>query len=550
MKPENDADPSWTGIRARIIGLGENSAKKSYYAELQKRLDELRASEADLRTVFNSTHDAIIIHDFEGRVQDVNDSMLALYRVTHEEALRFTVLDYSAPGSSSGDKLADIYGRLAAGNGDLVFEWPAFRPTEKTAFDAEVALRPVVWKNRKMIVAVVRDISERKRAEQERLHLEEQLAHARKMESIGQLAGGVAHDFNNMLSPILSYAVMLRDDLPAGNPMRADLEEIIRSAQRARDLTRQLLAFARKQTLSLRPLNLNDVVSGFNRILSRTLRENITLTLRLAPRLGTVLGDAGQLEQVLLNLALNAQDAMPDGGLLELETWVESRTAEAGISSAGSFACLAVRDSGTGIRPEIRAKIFDPFFTTKELGRGTGLGLSTVDGIVRQHGGTIELESEVGKGSRFIVRLPSEDSFAPAPEQSSVGGLGELAEASSKTVLLVEDQPAVLLSTQKLLERLGFFVIAASSASEALERAQVYTGEMTLLVTDVVMKGMNGRELYDGLKRLRPSLKVVFISGYPADVIGRHGVLDKGTFFLQKPFTKDELSEKIAEALK
>jgi len=537
---------AWQAARASIIGLGESSARKSYYAELQKRLEELKASEADLRTVFHSVHDAIIIHDAEGRVEDVNESMLRLYRVSREQALGFTMADYSAPGAWQ-ERIAAILKTVHSEPADLVFESQARRPLDGSLFDAEMALRRAVWKNRPMIVAVVRDISERKQAEREQRRLEEQLAQSRRMESIGQLAGGVAHDFNNVLTPILNYAIMMQDDMPPDDPRRVDLDEIVRAAQRARDLTRQLLTFARKQTLTLKPVDLNQVVIGLCRMLERTLRENIDLQLGLAPHLGVVEGDTGQIEQVLLNLVLNAQDAMPDGGTLRIETAMCRKEESGADVPAGTYVRLLVRDTGIGMDAETRVRIFEPFFTTKELGRGTGLGLSTVYGIVRQHGGWIDLDSAPGRGTAFHVYLPAKevaDGGETVPDTEFI-----TARAGNGCVLLVEDQAAVRSVTQRMLERHGYTVLAAGSGQEALALADGYPGTIRLLLSDVVMAGLSCRELCRQLRDRRPELRVLYISGYPAEEIGRHGVLDDGVVFLAKPFTPKELVRKIRDVL-
>ncbi len=335
---------------------------------------------------------------------------------------------------------------------------------------------------------------------------------------------------------------------PVGpDPRRADLDEIVRAAQRARDLTRQLLAFARKQTLTLKPVDLNQVVIGLCRMLERTLRENIDLQLGLAPHLGVVEGDTGQIEQVLLNLVLNAQDAMPDGGTLRIETAMCRKEESGADVPAGTYARLLVRDTGIGMDAETRGRIFEPFFTTKELGRGTGLGLSTVYGIVRQHGGWIDLDSAPGRGTAFHVYVPAKE----------VAGGGETAPDTESTtartgngcVLLVEDQAAVRSVTQRMLERDGYTVLAAGSGKEALALADSYPGTIRLLLSDVVMAGLSYRDLYRQLRDRRPGLRVLYISGYPAEEIGRHGVLDDGVVFLAKPFTPRELIRKIREVL-
>jgi PAS domain S-box-containing protein len=537
---------NWSEERARIIGLGETSARKSYYAELQKHIEELKASEADLRTLFNSTHDAIFIHDYEGRVVDVNESMLKLYRVTREEALRYTIADYSS-AHDAAERLPAIMARAWEAGAGLVFEWEARRPGDGTQFPAEVAIRPVVWRKQRMAVALVRDITERLHAEKERRRLEDQLAQLRKMETLGQLAGGIAHDFNNMLTPIMSYAVMLRDDMPLEDPRRGDLEEIVRSSLRAKDLTRQLLTFSRMQPLALKRINLNQLITNFEKMLRRTLRENIVIQYALQSDLGWINGDVGQIEQVLLNLAVNAQDAMPDEGRLEIQTRNVTITDGGRTTPPGKYVTLIVTDTGHGMDEATVARIFEPFFTTKGLGRGTGLGLSTVYGIVRQHEAFIEVDSRPGEGTSFVIHFPGRFD-TESPEPAPLEAREQRQATYSGAVLLVEDQEQVRKSIQTVLEHCGYEVICAQSASEALSRAAEGTAHFDLLITDVILEGINGHELYAQLLNGNPSLKALFISGYPLDVIGRHGSLDPNINFLAKPFTPDELIAAAAKA--
>jgi PAS domain S-box-containing protein len=537
---------SWSEERARIIGLGDTSARKSYYAELQKHIEELKASEADLRTLFDSTHDAIFIHDFEGRVVDVNESMLKLYRVTREEALRHTIADYSSEREAS-QRLPGIMARAREAGAGLVFEWQARRPGDGSEFPAEVAIRPVRWRNQPMAVALVRDITERVHADKERRRLEDQLAQLRKMETLGQLAGGIAHDFNNMLTPIMSYAVMLRDEMPSEDPRRGDLDEIVQSSLRAKDLTRQLLTFSRMQPLALKRIHLNQLIGNFEKMLRRTLRENIRIDYALQGDLGWINGDVGQIEQVLLNLAINAQDAMPDGGRLEVRTRNTTITAGVRTVPPGKYVSLIVSDTGQGMDEATLARIFEPFFTTKGLGRGTGLGLSTVYGIVRQHEAFIDVNSAPGKGTSFLIYFPGRfqtESAEPMPLERH-----EVRPATySGAVLLVEDQEQVRKSIQTVLEHCGYEVICAQHPSEALSRAAEGKAPVDLLITDVILEGINGHELYAKLLNSNPSLKALFISGYPLDVIGRHGSLDPNINFIAKPFTPAELIAAAAKA--
>jgi two-component system, cell cycle sensor histidine kinase and response regulator CckA len=397
--------------------------------------------------------------------------------------------------------------------------------------------------------ATVRDVSAQKQADDLRKRLEGELQEARKLESIGQLAGGIAHDFNNMLMPVLGYAEILWDDLPEGHPHRNAVRQIIAAAQRARDLTRQLLAFARKQTLALRMLDLNEVISDLEEMLRRTVRENVTIETQLAPSLPAVRGDAGQIGQVILNLAINAQDAMPSGGALTIATACvvvdEGQCDQHRGIASGRYVTMSVSDTGHGIDRATSERIFEPFFTTKAMGTGTGLGLSTVYGIVKQHGGSIAVHSELGEGARFVVYLPQAGATeaAPAPAASDEVATGH------ETVLVVEDQEHVRVVTCAMLERCGYTVLEAGDGEAALAAAATHGTAIDLLLTDVIMPGLNGRELHERLQAVRPGVPVLYTSGYPSSVIGRHGVLEPGTHFLPKPFTMRDLATKIREAI-
>ena len=396
------------------------------------------------------------------------------------------------------------------------------------------------------------DFAERKRAEARQQRLEEQLVAARRMESIGLLAGGVAHDFNNMLTPILGNAEILLQELAADDERRGRVEHIVRAAERSKDLVRQLLAFARRQTLEMRPLDINAVVEGFQRMLRRTLRENVAIETKLAPDVGTVLADAGQVEQILLNIALNAQDAMPGGGLLAIETGAAEldeayAAAHEGVVP-GPHAMLAISDTGCGMDASVLSRIFEPFFTTKGAGRGTGLGLATVYGIVRQHRGSVSVYSEPGMGSTFRIYLPRLAGVErPAPEERVAAAAAP--ERGAGTLLVVEDEADVRSLAVDALRRNGYLVIEAPGAQAALAAAAAHDGAIDLLVTDVVLADENGRELYERLAALRPGLKVLYMSGYTGEVIDRHGVLSPGVTFLQKPFSLRGLAQKVREAL-
>jgi len=388
------------------------------------------------------------------------------------------------------------------------------------------------------------DITEKKK-------LEERLAQSQKMESVGLLAGGVSHDFNNLLTPILGYTDLLLAKLPPDDEQAKSLKIIRQAAGRARDLTRQLLAFSRKQILELKTVNLGQIINSFENMLRRTIRENIGIEVRISPDLGLVRADTGQIEQVLLNLSINAQDAMQEGGTLSIEAkdinLDESYTSRHPEVIPGPYVMLSVSDTGIGMDEETRAHIFEPFFTTKELGRGTGLGLSTVYGIVKQHGGSISVYSEKGHGSIFKVYLPKVVEQGAAIKQHQP--LSQELACGIETILIVEDNEMVRKLTSDMLTNLGYQVLVAENPDRCIELVKEQKCPLHLLLTDVVMPRMNGVDLFDTLHLMLPDLKVLFMSGYASDVIGRHGVLDEKVNFIQKPFSLHALSQKVRHAL-
>jgi len=383
----------------------------------------------------------------------------------------------------------------------------------------------------------------------ERRLLETQLRQAQKMEAIGRLAGGVAHDFNNLLTAIFGYVDLLREDLPEGSSARQDAEEIRKAAERAATLTRQLLAFSRQQVLEAVVVNVNDLVEEFDKMMRRLIGEDVELRVALAPALGNVRADPGQLQQVLMNLLVNARDAMPTGGKLLIETANADLTKEyAELHQPvipGSYVMLAVSDTGIGMDADTRTRIFEPFFTTKEKGRGTGLGLSTVYGIVKQSGGYIWVYSEPGQGTTFKLYFPRVD----APAESPAPPRAAATLAGTETILLAEDDEMLRPLAKGLLDKLGYTVLEAENAERALERAQSHAGPIHLLLADVVMPGLSGRELARRLAHTRPDTRVLYVSGYTDDAIVRHGMLEPGLHFLQKPFTPDSLGRKVREVL-
>ncbi len=401
-----------------------------------------------------------------------------------------------------------------------------------------------------LMISTVQDVTERKRAEEEKAKLEGQLQQAQKMESVGRLAGGVAHDFNNMLSVILGHAELALEQVDPAQPLHDDLMEIRKAAVRSADLTRQLLAFARKQTVAPKVLDLNETVAGMLKMLQRLIGEDIDLNWQPAADLWPVKVDPSQIDQILANLCVNARDAIADIGRITIETGNSVFDADYCADHAGfepgEYVLIAVSDNGCGMDKETMSHLFEPFFTTKGVGRGTGLGLATVYGSVKQNNGFINAYSEPGLGTTFKIYLPR---HAGKAGQMQNKGQATLAARGHETVLLVEDEPAILKLTKVMLERQGYIVLAASTPGEAIRLSREHAGEIHLLMTDVVMPEMNGRDLAKNLLSLYPDLKRLFMSGYTANVIAHHGVLDEGVYFIQKPFSMEDLAAKVREAL-
>ncbi len=394
------------------------------------------------------------------------------------------------------------------------------------------------------------NVIQRKRMEQALRESEEALRQSQKLEAVGRLAGGVAHDFNNMLAVINGYSELLLETEDLDGSIRAGLLEIRKAGQRAASLTRQLLAFSRKQVLAPRVLDLNDVVANIEKMLHRLIGEDVELVTRRGAGLGQVRADPGQVEQVLLNMAVNARDAMPHGGQLTIETVnvrLDRRYARRNPGvRPGAYVALFVTDTGLGMDEATRARLFEPFFTTKELGKGTGLGLATVYGIVQQSGGHVEVESAPGAGSTFRVYLPRVDRVA---DQDAEEDAPASVPTGTETILLVEDEQMVRGLLDNLLQLSGYTVLEASHGGEALLLCEQHDGPIHLLVTDVVMPGMSGRELADRLSRRRPTLKVLYMSGYTDDAVLRHGLEEEGAALLQKPFNTEHLAQKVREVL-
>ncbi len=515
----------------------------TFSAFLRDITERKQADEALSRlvSIVESSDDAIISKTLEGVIQSWNSAAERLFGYAAQEVIGQPI-SILVP-SDRPDEVPAILERLKRGERVAHFETVRRRkdgreiPVSLTISPIRDAAGTIVGAS-----AISRDITERKQAE-------EQLRQLQKMEAVGRLAGGVAHDFNNIMTAILGFSEVMLVDLEEDHPLRRDIEEIRNAGQRAVSLTEQLLAFSRKQILAPQVLDLNALVAEMRKMLRRLIGEDIELVTMVEPALDRVKADPGQLQQVIANLAVNARDAMPKGGKLTIETRnVELDEAYARNHAEvmpGRYVMLAVSDTGTGMDEETKTRLFEPFFTTKEQGKGTGLGLATVYGIVKQSGGSIWVYSEPEHGTTFKIYLPQAEETAEQP----AAGPTARSSRGSETVLLVEDEDAVRALARRALETKGYTVLDARNGEEALRICQRHASPIHVLVTDVVMPRMSGRELADRLAPLGPNLKVLYMSGYTDDAIVHHGVLDPGVDFLQKPFTPDALARKLREVL-
>jgi PAS domain S-box-containing protein len=530
-----------------ILGLTRDITKR-------KRAETaLKASEEKYRELVQSANSIILRMDVSGKVTFFNEFAQVFFGYSEDEMLGKNVVGTIVPElESTGRDLRAMIEDIGVNpdrymnnvnenmlrNGERV--WVSW--TNKPVFGENGRI--------KEILCIGNDITERKRGEEERKKLEEQLFQAQKMESVGRLAGGVAHDFNNMLGVIIGRAEMALQQDVSNDKLQHNLKEILKAAQRSADLTKQLLAFARKQTAVRKILDLNSTISSMLNMLRRLIGEDIDLSWQPGLDLWKVKIDPSQVDQILANLAVNARDAVSGVGAVTIkaENVVidDSNSIETPEFIPGEYVLLSMSDTGTGMSEEVREKIFEPFFTTKELGKGTGLGLSTVYGIVKQNDGFIYVESEPGKGTTFKIYLQRfEPEAAQVPsEHAAVKRL-----TGTETILLVEDDEAVLDLSKMMLEKLGYTVLAAHTHVHAMHLVKEHPRDIHLLITDVVMPEMNGRELAEQLRVIRPNLKCLYMSGYTADAIAHHGILDEGLDFIQKPFGNDDLAAKVRHVL-
>ena len=539
-----------------LAGLQEQLGELEVaYEELAAQNEELEATREALererhryRHLFEEAPFGYLVTDVQGVVEEANRWAAELLNVRQDLLAGKPLAVYIE--AADRQAFRDLLPRVCVGEpaGELEVR---LQPRSRGPVAAVLtAVRDLDAQNRAARLRwTVRDVSTTKAAEEALRASEERLRHSQRLEAVGRLAGGIAHSFNNLLAAIAFQCELLCDGLEPEDVRRCHVEEIQRAGERAAALARQLLAYGRKQVLQPRVLSLNQVIREMAPMLHRLIGEHIRLEIGLDPADGAIHADLGQIEQVILNLAVNARDAMPAGGTLRLATrCVELAAGESAELPAGSYVQLTVSDTGPGMAPEVLEHLFEPFFTTKERGKGTGLGLATVHGIVHQSGGQIRVESEPGQGSRFAILLPrATEEAAAAPLHPTLPG--RRSRRGSEVVLLVEDEDNIREPAVEILESRGYQVLSAPDAVEALAVADGHPGPIHILVTDVVMPGLSGSQLAHRLLHRRPELRVLYISGYPEDSISHHGVLDTGQHFLQKPFPPGQFLEKVREVL-
>jgi PAS domain S-box-containing protein len=527
---KNDLSRS-TLIRALRHAIERNSTKQ-----------KLRESEELFKLITEHAGDMIAVLDPQGNRLYASPSYRRILGYNPEELAGASVLELIHPDDRS--LFRESLARATAGNAGARWEYRVRHADGSWRFieAIEAAIRDENGQVAKLVI-VARDITERRA-------LEAQFMQSQKMEAIGRLTGGIAHDFNNLLCVIIGYAEFLQEQLESGHPLRSSAGEILDAGNRAASLTRQLLAFSRQQVLDPRVLDLNSIIRGFDKLLRRVIGEDIQLETILDPQVGQVKADRSQLEQVLMNLAVNARDAMPQGGKLTIRT---GNTQMDGDTTnlrqpvkRGPYVCLTVTDSGVGMDTDTKERAFDPFFTTKEVGKGTGLGLSTVYGVVKQRGGYVEIDSAPGKGATFNIYLPRIDAVA---ESGSANPDSDLVAAPVGTILIAEDEQSVRNLIRNTLQPDGYTLLEAKDGEEAIKVSREHAGAIDLLLTDIVMPGIGGRSLAREISRQRPDIAILYMSGYAGNTGKGEPAFDPGAIVLTKPFTRIDLRKRVSEAL-
>ena len=529
-------------LKDRLVRLGPAVLEALGRA---RQREALRRQERLLRQIIDANPSLIFVKDWDGRFVLVNEATAQVYGTSVAALVGKTDADFNPNVEEVAHSLRHDRDVMSSGHPKVIAEEPVTNPTTRETRWFQTIKMPLrsPEEGTATLLGVSTEITERKR-------LEEQLLQSQKMEAVGQLAGGVAHDFNNILTAIVGYTDLLAAELGTNVQQLEDLEEIRKAARRAAALTRQLLAFSRKQVLEPRIIDVNGVVLNLDKMLRSLISENIELKTVLADDLAAARADPNQIEQVIMNLAINARDAMPEGGTVTIETrnaTLDDAYAAQHVSViAGEYVMLAVTDTGCGMDEKTQSRIFEPFFTTKPAGRGTGLGLSTVYGIVKQTGGNIWLYSEPGKGTTFKIYLPA---IAALPEDIGKVAPADALPRGGGTVLVVEDDEQLRRLTHRALASQGYTVLEADRGSTALDIARRHKGHIDLLLTDVIMPDTNGRKLAETIRAARPGLRVLYMSGYPDGAIASHGMLEPGVAYLAKPFTTDAVTRKVREVL-
>ncbi len=502
------------------------------------RIEEAEAGlggEAGYRMLFEASPLPMWVYDAETlEFLAVNDAAVRHYGWSRDEFLTMRITEIRP----HADVEALLAGIQAGSVGSPVRESWRHRVRDGSVIDVEVSAGRIEWEGRHAALVVSRDVTEKRR-------IEERLADAEKLEAVGRLAGGVAHDFNNLLTVISGYAAMLREDPTRSEP----LDEIVHAADQAAALTRQLLAFSRRQVLRPQAVDVNEIVGGMTSMLERIIGEDVRVTVQLAEHVAPVDADRAQIERVVLNLAANARDAMPRGGRLTIETadvvLDDTHLATHGDVRPGAHVLLAISDSGVGMSEDVRKRLFEPFFTTKSAGGGTGLGLATVFGVVKQSGGSIFVYSEEGRGTTFKIYLPASRRPVSPVAAGEEPGCGR----GTETIVVVEDDPSVRELVQLMLDGYGYEILSAPDADDAARLCAEHPGGVDLLLTDVVMPDVGGRVLAERLTALFPRLRVLFMSGYSDEAVFNHGIIRPDTAFIEKPFSRAGLARKVREVL-
>jgi two-component system cell cycle sensor histidine kinase/response regulator CckA len=531
---DNEIGQLTASFNSMVDGL---AAEKKAVRDL---IHQLKVSESFFRTLFENAPLGICLAERQGRVVKSNPAMQEMIGLSEE---RMVATDFSSIFRRADDYAA-LWPRLESG-GTVVDHETYLKHRDGGFRQVRMMLTMMASDQHELLLAIIEDITEQKK-------LETQLNQSRKLEAIGSLAGGIAHDFNNLISPIMGYGELLLNDFTPDDQRRSSVEQIVKASLKARDIVRQLLAFSRKQMLQFESTDLNKVIADFEKLLRRTIREDIALQIQLCPELPLIEADEGQLIQVLMNLSVNAQDAMPRSGRIVIETAAVELDEQYGIHHQsvvpGRYVLLAVSDTGQGMDAKTLDQIFTPFFTTKEKGQGTGFGLATVYGIVKQHEGYIWTYSEPGKGTTFKIYFRVAEEKQKQAALSSVCAAGEEGQGSG-TILVVEDDPGVRDLVITILQRHGYTVLSASSAAECLRMLQTRHAPINMMLIDVIMPEMNGKELFVEVSKRVPGIAALFMSGYTDDVIAHHGVLEEGVNFIQKPFSAKDLLAKVDQLL-